>query len=217
MKYAVIELVMAGVLTLKREKKRPNAQALITRYFYLKKGPNYAQSKSKPYHSPIIRIFKHQKDYLPIRNFGEKVAKYFDGNINYYKSNFVNHSMKKEGLLKSSFLFKIFSKKGKRVKKDLKSNFKYAEKKLNELLANNTREAIGLINELDTDLILMDDLSHKSAKIIEHLLTDNTSGLHANLNIRKINFVEVFEFENSFSTSIDFRTFISEYCPPTEW
>jgi hypothetical protein len=208
MKYAVIELVLAGVLTLKREKRRPNPQAPITRYFYLKRGPHFDSSKLKLYHRPIVQIFKHQKNYLPLRNFGEKVTKHLGGNINYYKSQFVNNSMKREGLLNFYFLFRSFSRKGKSVKSNLKPNFKFAEKRLNSLLINNIREAIDLINQLDTDLILMDDLSHKSAKKIHELIAKNTEGLKEDLNIRKINFIEVFEFENSFTTSIDFSTFI---------
>ena len=214
LKYAVIELIMSGVLSLKREKRKPNPQAQITRYFYLKKGPNYGDSEVKHYHFPIIKMFENQTKYLPIRNFGEKVAKYFGEEVSHFKSNFVSQSMKKEGLLRFVFLFTVLTQKGKQVKNELKADFVYAEKQLNELLSSKPKEAIGLINKLDAELILMDNLTHKSARAIASLLGDNSNKIKSDLNIRKIDFVELFEFENSFSTSIDFSTFIGEHRPP---
>lgn len=215
LKYAVIELIIAEVLTLKMEKKRPNPQAPITRYFYLKKGPLFDKVKTRHYHKPIMNIFKRQKDYLPLRHFGERMNKLSNGNMSYFKNNFVYQAMKKEGLLNSSFLFMTFlSKRGKDIKRYLKPEFEYAEKKLNNLLKDNSKEAIGLVNTLDLDLILMDKLSYKSAKIITQLLSDSTNKLRDDLLIRSFNFLEVFEFENSFSISIDFRTFIGEHRPP---
>ena len=62
LKYAVIELILDGTLELKKEVKRPNEYAPLTRYFSLKKGINFYSNKPNSYQNLIVNIFKGTDD-----------------------------------------------------------------------------------------------------------------------------------------------------------